>query len=166
MRPRFPHAVEAAAVVAATAALSCAPAAGGSSGATTPTRAQSGPRVVLPSGAAISLEIAVNDQERTQGLMYRTSMAKDHGMIFLFQGLEVRPFWMKNCHFPLDMIYTLTDGTVVDVLRDVPPCKEDPCPNFPPKAAADTVVEVNAGVAPANGVAAGTKLVFLEIPGR
>ena len=133
---------------------------------TAATPSGSGPRVVLPSGTVIGVEIAKTDEERAQGLMYRASMAKDHGMVFLFTGVEVRPFWMKNCHFPLDMIYALSDGTIVDVLRDVPPCAADPCPSYPPKAVADTVVEVNAGVAPANGVVPGARLRWAEIPGR
>jgi uncharacterized membrane protein (UPF0127 family) len=155
----------AALILASAVSLSCSPS------PTVPARAPAtpaspGPRVVLPSGTVVGVEIAKNDEERTQGLMYRASMPKDHGMVFLFTGVEIRPFWMKNCHFPLDLIYTLADGTIVDVLRDVPPCAADPCPNFPPKAASDTVVEVNAGVAPANGVVPGAKLRFVEIPGR
>jgi uncharacterized membrane protein (UPF0127 family) len=157
------------------AAFACSPARGGAPAAPEPAAtamparapaAQAGPRVVLPSGAAIAVEIARTDEERAQGLMYRASMPQDRGMVFLFEGPEVRPFWMKNCHFPLDLIYTLKDGTVVDVLRDVPPCAADPCPSYPPKAKADTVVEVNAGVAPKNRVVAGAKLRYKEIPGR
>ncbi|MDL2718904.1 MAG: DUF192 domain-containing protein, partial [Acidobacteriota bacterium] len=87
-----------------------------------------GPRVVLPSGAVIAVEIAMTDQEKAQGLMFRESMPKDAGMVFPFDALEIRPFWMKNCHFPLDMIYTAKDGTIVDVLRNVPPCAPDPAP--------------------------------------
>lgn len=127
-----------------------------------------GPRVVLPSGVPISVEVAITDQERAQGLMFRESMPRDVGMVFLFESLEIRPFWMKNCHFPLDMIYATKDGTIADVLRNVPPCAEDPAPcgNVTPKAAADTVVEVNAGVAEANGAVPGTKLKWVGIPGR
>jgi uncharacterized protein len=157
----------------ALALASCSPAPDGAKApaassppASSGTPAGSGPRVVLPSGKVIDVELARSDDERAQGLMYRASMAKDHGMVFLFEGLDVRPFWMKNCHFPLDMVYTLSDGTVVDVLRDVPPCAADPCPNFPPKAKADTVLELNAGVAPANGVAPGVRLRYVEVPGR
>ena len=159
----------AAAALICLSTLACSPA---RSGASTPTAAPpaapaaSGARVILPGGAAIGVEIARTDEERAQGLMFRASMPKDRGMIFLFEGLEVRPFWMKNCHFPLDLIYALKDGTIVDVLRDVPPCAADPCPSFPPKAAADTVVEVNAGVAPANGAVPGAKLRYVEVPGR
>lgn len=159
-----------AAIALAAGILACAQAHDGprESGATaaTVTPTVTGPRVVLPSGRAISVEIARTDEEHAQGLMYRASMPAGNGMIFLFDALEIRPFWMKNCHFPLDLVYAKKDGTVVDVLRDVPPCAADPCPSYPPHAAADTVIEVNAGVAPANGVVAGAKLRYLDVSGR
>ena len=62
----------------------------------------------------------VTDPEKAQGLMFRESMPTDAGMVFLFDGLEIRPFWMKNCHFPLDIVYATKDGTVVDVLEERP----------------------------------------------
>jgi len=127
-----------------------------------------GPRVVMPSGAIISVELALTDPEKAQGLMFRESMPKDAGMVFPFDGLEIRPFWMKNCHFPLDLVYATKDGTVVEVIRAVPPCPPDPapCPNTEPKAKSDTVLEVNAGVADATGTVVGAKLKWVEIPGR
>src|SRR5450759_2810625 len=79
-----------------------------------PAATPSGPRVVLPSGAAVAVEVAITDQERAQGLMFRESMPKDAGMVFLFDGLEITPFWMKHCPLPLDMIYATKDGTIVD----------------------------------------------------
>lgn len=151
------------------ASTGCTPAPASGEHASVPTRApqaHSGPHVIFPSGIVISVEVARTDPEKSQGLMFRESMPKENGMIFLFDGLEVRPFWMKNCHFSLDMIYTLKDGTVVDVLKNIPPCTEDPCPSYPPKAPADTVVEVNAGVAARNGVVAGAKLLYRDIPER
>jgi uncharacterized protein len=165
------NALRAALILASAVSLSCSPspsvpARAPATAAPAATAAGPGPRVVLPSGTVVGVELAKTDEERAQGLMYRASMPKDRGMVFLFTGVEVRPFWMKNCHFPLDIIYTLADGTIVDVLRDVPPCPADPCPNFPPKAASDTVVEVNSGVAPANGAVPGAKLRYVEIPGR
>lgn len=161
-RTRRPMGPEArAAAFAALLVSACARPAGGHAVPPPP-----GPRVVLPSGTTLAVELAVTDQEKAQGLMFRESMPREAGMVFLFDKPEIRPFWMKNCHFPLDMIYTLADGTVTDVLKGVPPCTADPCPSFPPKAKADTVVEVNAGVADANGVKPGAKLVYKEIPGR
>ena len=134
--------------------------------ATTP--AVSGPRVVMPNGTVVSVEIAVTDAEKAQGLMFRESMPKNAGMIFPFDGLEIRPFWMKNCHFPLDLVYATKDGTVVEVIKALPPCPPDPapCPNTAPKEKSDTVLEVNAGVADATGAIPGAKLKWVEIPGR
>jgi uncharacterized protein len=144
------------------------PGASSASAATSGPAAASGPRIVLPSGTAITVEIAVTDQEKAQGLMFRESMPKDAGMVFPFDDLEIRPFWMKNCHFSLDLIYATKDGTIVDVLRNVPPCAPDPapCDNVTPKAKSDTVLEVNAGVADANGAVPGANLTWVGIPGR
>ena len=79
-----------AALLAALLAAACA----GKNGAPAPAAASaspppressaSGPRVVLPSGAVIDVELARTDEERAQGLMYRASMPKEHGMVFLF----------------------------------------------------------------------------------
>lgn len=128
----------------------------------------SGPRVIMPNGNVISVEVALTDAEKAQGLMFRESMPRDAGMVFPFERLEIRPFWMKNCHFPLDLVYTTKDGTVVEVIKALPPCAPDPapCPSTAPKAKADTVLEVNAGIADATGAVAGAKLKWVEIPGR
>jgi uncharacterized protein len=127
-----------------------------------------GPRVVMPNGTVIGVELALTDPEKAQGLMFRESMPKNAGMVFPFEGLDIRPFWMKNCHFPLDLVYATKDGTVVEVIKAVPPCPPDPapCPNAIPKAKSDTVLEVNAGVADATGAVPGAKLKWVEIPGR
>lgn len=131
-----------------------------------PAPAAAGPRVVLPSGAVFALEVARTPQEVAQGLMFRESLSPASGMVFVFDGLEPRSFWMKNCHFALDMVFARKDGTVVDVLENVPPCEADPCPSYPSKAPADTVVELSAGEAKRNGVTVGSRLRFLSVPGR
>lgn len=135
-------------------------------GGPSPAPAAAGPRVVLPSGAVFSLEIARTPEQVAQGLMFRESLAPSSGMVFLFDAPEPRSFWMKNCHFALDMVFARKDGTVVDVLEGVPPCESDPCPSYPSKAPADTVVELTAGEARRHGVVAGARLRFLSVPGR
>ncbi|MBK9087703.1 MAG: DUF192 domain-containing protein [Holophagales bacterium] len=126
----------------------------------------SSPRVVLPSGAVFALEVARTPEQVTQGLMFRESLAPSTGMVFLFDAPEPRSFWMKNCHFALDMVFALKDGTVVDVLEGVPPCAADPCPSYPSRAPADTVVELTAGEAKRHGVVPGARLSFLSVPER
>jgi hypothetical protein len=152
------------------AAAACAADRGSTSAApakATPTPI-TGPRAVMPNGAVVSVEIAVTDAEKAQGLMFRESMPRNAGMVFPFEGLEIRPFWMKNCHFPLDLVYATKDGTVVEVIKALPPCPPDPapCPSTAPKEKSDTVLEVNAGVADATGAVPGAKLKWVEIPGR
>jgi uncharacterized membrane protein (UPF0127 family) len=130
------------------------------------TKAAGGPRVVLPSGAVLRVELATTEDERAVGLMYRESLAPDAGMLFLFDTPEARPFWMKNCHFPLDIVHLTREGTVVDVLANVPPCAADPCPSYLPKAASTTVLEFNGGAAAKSGLVLGAKVRFLDVPGR
>jgi hypothetical protein len=125
-----------------------------------------GPRVVLPSGAVFALEVARTPEQTAQGLMFRESLAASTGMVFLFDAPRSQSFWMKNCHFALDMVFTLKDGTVVDVLENVPPCGADPCPSYPARAPADTVVELTAGEAKRHGVVPGARLSFLSVPER
>jgi hypothetical protein len=130
------------------------------------TPSTSGPRVVLPSGAVFALEVARTPEQVAQGLMFRESLSPSTGMVFLFDAPEPRSFWMKNCHFALDMVFALKNGTVVDVLESVPPCAADPCPSYPSRAPADTVVELTAGEAMRHGVVPGARLSFLSVPGR
>ena len=106
-----------------------------------------GPHVTFPDGTRIWVEIAADDPTREQGLMYRDRMAPDRGMIFVFPASGDYPFWMKNTLIPLDMIWIDDQKRIVHVASNVPPCKADPCPSYPPNATARYVLETNAGVA-------------------
>ena len=70
----------------------------------------SGPRVVLPSGAVFALEVARTPEQTAQGLMFRESLAPASGMVFLFDAPRPQSFWMKNCHFALDVVFTEPSG--------------------------------------------------------
>ena len=144
-------------------ALACtqrvpAPAAASSS-AMTPADAAS-PRIILPDKSVIAVEVAADDEMRAQGLMYRDHLADDRGMIFLFPQAGEYPFWMKNTLIPLDMIWSDANHRIVHIAHDVPPCKADPCPNYPPHAEASSVLELAAGVAAKHHLAEGDTLKF------
>ena len=146
------------------AALAIAAAAGCSAPqkapAAPPPAAATGPRVVLPDGAAIQVELATDDPTRSQGLMYRDHLADDRGMLFLFPESGEYPFWMKNTIIPLDMIWIDDRLRIVHVSANVPPCKADPCPNYPPNAVAKSVLELGAGVAAKHRLANGQVVRF------
>lgn len=118
------------------------------------------PRVILPDGAAIRVEVASDDPTRAQGLMFRDQLAADRGMIFLFPQTGNYPFWMKNTLIPLDMIWIDEQKRIVAVKQNVPPCKADPCPSYDPQAFARYVLELAAGVAGRHGLVNGQTVRF------
>jgi uncharacterized membrane protein (UPF0127 family) len=118
---------------------------------------------VLPDGSRIAVEVVADAETRAQGLMFRSSIGAGHGMLFIFPAADVYPFWMKNTLIPLDILWIDETGTVVHLERDVPPCKADPCPSYPPKAAAKFVLELGAGQAAARRLDVGAKLSFSGI---
>ncbi len=73
---------------------------------------------------AFTVEIADTDAKRAEGLMFRTQMAPDHGMLFDFKRQEPVWFWMKNTYLPLDMIFVRSDGTVFSIAENTTPLSE------------------------------------------
>ena len=128
--------------------------------AVTTTQERSAPRVIFPDGWAVRVEIANDGELRAQGLMFRDHLAPDAGMLFFFPEEGEYGFWMKNTRIPLDMIWIDSDRRVTAVKFEVPPCKADPCPSYPPNASARYVLEVAGGVARQHGLKAGDVLRF------
>ncbi len=122
-----------------------------------------GPREIpltLPSGKVLQVEVMVKDEDRAMGLMFRPSLAPDRGMLFLFEQPEFHGIWMKNCKFPIDILWLDEDRTVVHVADSVPPCKADPCPVYQPLRRASYVVELNAGQARREKAVVGSSVLF------
>lgn len=122
------------------------------------------PSIVFPDGTAIAIEIVADDETRAQGLMYRDQLQPNSGMLFVFPAEGDYPFWMKNTFIPLDMIWIDTQKRVAHIAHDVPPCKSDPCPSYPPNAKSLYVLEVAAGVARQHGLKDGDVLRFENVP--
>jgi uncharacterized membrane protein (UPF0127 family) len=145
-------------VLLALAATWAAPAAAQHAGPTA--RAEA----VFPDKTVVTLEVARTEPERSRGLMHRASMPERAGMIFLFDRPGIYPFWMKNTLIPLDLFWTDTDGRIVWIAESLPPCKADPCPEYPPKAVASYVIETNAGFARRHGVKVGDVVTLRKLP--
>jgi uncharacterized protein len=126
----------------------------------TPVSTWTGPRVIFPDGFAVKIEIANEEQLRSDGLMYRDSLAPDAGMLFFFPEEGEYPFWMKNTRIPLDMIWIDSARRIAHVKHEVPPCRTADCPSYPPNANAKYVLEVAGGVAKQHGLKTGDVLRF------
>ena len=90
--------------------------------------------------------------------MHRTSLASDHGMLFVFDHEAPLTFWMKNTLIPLDIIYFAHDGSFVSSTTMVP-CTGDPCTIYPSRAPASYALEVPAGFLQQHPVDAQWKLI-------
>lgn len=129
-------------------------------GASAASRTTQPPSSALPAvqftgagGSQATLYVEIADTEATQecGLMNRTSMPADQGMIFLFSRENLTPFWMKDTLIPLSIAFIDADGTVVDV-QEMQALSED---NHNPAAPYQYAIEANAGWYTANGIAPG-----------
>jgi uncharacterized membrane protein (UPF0127 family) len=118
------------------------------------------PSLVTEQGHRIRLEVADDFEERQQGLMFRTELDEDAGMIFVFTDESPRSFWMKNTLIPLDVVYISSELIIVDI-KTMPPCGEQPiCPSYPSQAASRYAVEMNAGTAGDLGMQVGDLISF------
>ncbi|MCB9991796.1 MAG: DUF192 domain-containing protein [Rhodospirillales bacterium] len=106
------------------------------------------------------VEIAATPDTMTRGLMYRSSMAEDHGMYFMFPTVKDRNFWMKNTLIPLDIIYIREDGIINHIHENAVPLDETPIPS---KGPVQNVLEINGGMAAKLGLKPGDKI-YIEVP--
>ncbi len=116
--------------------------------------------LTLTSGKVLQAEVMVTDPDRAMGLMFRPSLPEDQGMLFVFEELDFHTIWMKNCKFPIDILWLDEEGRVVHLAESVPPCRADPCPIYQPLRKAAYVVELNAGQARREKVVLGSRLSF------
>ena len=100
-------------------------------------------------------EAANTPEERETGLMNRTSLNENAGMLFVFPTEQKQSFWMKNMRISLDIVFITTDKHVLDVYQSVPPCTTDSCVSYMPNAPIRYVLEVNAGFSQQHGIASG-----------
>lgn len=106
----------------------------------------------------IQLEVAKTPEQLATGLMYRTTLAADRGMLFVFKPARPVSFWMKNVPMNLDMVF-LQAGTVVKIAEQVPPCTTEPCPVYGPAGiVVDQVIELRGGRAAELGLQSGDRL--------
>ena len=120
--------------------------------------------MVIVGETAFPMELAITIAEQIQGLSDRSSLAPGTGMLFVYEQESKLTFWMKDMHFPLDMVWIGVDCTVVDITLNAPPPEPDQTleelPLFAPGVPAQFVLEINAGEANLVGLATGDRVEF------
>ncbi len=113
--------------------------------------------IVTQSGQrhAFQVEVARNDADRAQGLMYRRSMPADRGMLFDFGKVEPVAMWMQNTYLPLDMLFIRPDGSIARIAANAEPLSTRTIPSGEPVLA---VLELNAGTAARLGINPGDRV--------
>jgi uncharacterized membrane protein (UPF0127 family) len=111
-----------------------------------------------------TVEVADDFNERSRGLMFRESMADDHGMLFVFEQMQEVGFWMHNTPMPLDLLFIGQDGRVKDILPGKPFSDAIIAPREPVRF----VLEFKQGTAARTGIRAGDVIrhpAITEAPG-
>ncbi|MEK6856623.1 MAG: DUF192 domain-containing protein [Nanoarchaeota archaeon] len=100
---------------------------------------------VIINEKSFNVEIADNQIERAQGLMFRKELEENSGMLFLFESSGKHSFWMKNTLIPLDMIWIDENLEIVFIFENAQPCEET-CDSITPDKNAKYVLEINSGL--------------------
>jgi uncharacterized membrane protein (UPF0127 family) len=101
------------------------------------------------------VEVAGDSQSQVRGLMYRTQLPADAGMLFDFHDDDFRAFWMKNTPLPLDMLFIRADGTISSIEANAKPMSEAPITS---RERVRAVLEINGGRAAALDIRPGEKV--------
>ena len=101
------------------------------------------------------VELARSPQEQAKGLMFRTEMGPDEGMIFPYDPPRVLSFWMKNTVLSLDLVFIGPDHKVINIAANAVPYSED---SILSNAPAIATLELNAGRAAALNIVPGAQV--------
>jgi len=102
------------------------------------------------------VEMAVSDQQQSQGLMYRRSMAANAGMLFDYGALRHIQMWMKNTYIPLDMIFIGPKGKIIKIVERTIPHSESIISS---NGRARAVLELNSGTVSRLGIKTGDTVI-------
>ena len=113
------------------------------------------PAIRLTAGMhLIQAELAQSPDERSTGLMFRTAMGANEGMLFAFEQAGTQCFWMKNTLLPLSVAFVADDGSVVNIDEMKPQTLNSHCSTRPVRF----VLEMNEGWFAKRGIKAGARL--------
>jgi uncharacterized membrane protein (UPF0127 family) len=148
-------------IAAALASPACKSDAEKRAGASAP---RSAPAVTVDVGGrkiAFRVEVALSPEEQARGLMYRTELAPDAGMLFVFDESRVQTFWMKNTLIPLDMIFIGSDRRIAGIVENAEP---QTLAERRVAAPSQYVLEIGGGLSQRLGIRAGQAVELSGVP--
>jgi uncharacterized protein len=118
--------------------------------------------VVLPGGQKIRAEMRMHPRDIFSGMMFRDSLAPDHGMLFMYAKEGSYPFWMYQVKIPLDIIWLSEKRLVVRITENAQPCPgpSEKCRTYGGDKPAMYVLELAGGMAKKYNLQVGQQLDF------
>lgn len=119
--------------------------------------------ITLPGGRAVRVEVLFRGPDIMRGMMFRSALPPDRGLLFVHNKPAKYTYWMHNVKVPLDIIWMDKERRIVEISANTPPCTStDPtqCPQYGGKAEAQFVLELAAGMADKYGLQPGQVLDF------
>jgi uncharacterized membrane protein (UPF0127 family) len=102
------------------------------------------------------VELAETPTERARGLMFRESLADDHGMLFDFGRPQPVAMWMRNTLIPLDILFIRSDGRISRITRDAQPLSDRVLQSGEPVRA---VLELRGGLTAERNIQPGDRII-------
>ena len=117
--------------------------------------------VVSVNGFKLIADLALTQDQQTEGLAVKNHMNESEGMLFVFQQPSRQSFWMKDMKFPIDIIWLGANRSVVYIVHNLEPCpSRGNCPVYVPDRDSLYVLETVAGFSHRHNVTVGTHVDF------
>lgn len=111
-------------------------------------------------GVSLEVEVAHNDYLRKVGLMGRTQLDWDKGMLFIFPESAIQSFWMKNTVIPLSIAFINTQGKITEIFHMQPDRWDGNLATYSSKEKVNYALETNMGWFEKNGIMPGDAVHF------
>ena len=119
--------------------------------------------ITFPTGKTVIAETMLRDTDQMRGMMFRDSLAKDRGMLFIHPEEQNVPYWMYQVRIPLDIIWMDHQRRIVEISANTPACASKSakeCPSYGGHEKARYVLELAGGGAAMYGLKVGDSLSF------
>jgi uncharacterized membrane protein (UPF0127 family) len=118
--------------------------------------------VTLPGGRVIRVETMIDPLDLTRGMMFRTSLAPDRGMLFVYPKPDHHWHWMYQTLIPLDMLWLDSNHNIVEIVDSAQPCQTQAskCQQYGGTQLSYYVLEINGGLARKYGLQLGQRIAW------